>query len=70
MKWVEVRQNRWATEDGRYEIDGAVECNVLGPRRWYEGRRTRKHAEGPHLVCHNVKTLAEAQAHCEAHDRE
>ena len=66
MNWKEVRSNLWRSDCGRYEVDGLVVCNVHGPVRVYEARRTRAHGDGPHLVAANIPTAVEAKKLAEA----
>ncbi len=70
MKWSEIGKNHWRSACKRYEIWGEYDVNERGPRRWYEGRRTRKHEDGPHCVCVEIDTLARCQALCEDDSRE
>ena len=60
MKWTRKDKYAEVSDCGRY----SVAAYGTGTRWMFEGWRTRKHEEGPHLVCANV-TAEEARRLCE-----
>jgi hypothetical protein len=68
VNWNRVDKYAERSECGRYSI-----CAIGfegGNGGFFEGWRSRKHAEGVHLVATNLKTAAEARELCEQDSRE
>jgi hypothetical protein len=68
MIWTRASKYAEKSECGRYAICAiGFEGNAGG---FFEAWRSRKHADGVHLVATNLKTAAEAREMCEQDSRE